>query len=58
MAFDAGLLKCVVSEINELKESRVEKIYQPSNDEIVVFLHSATKKSKILLMQALITLEF
>ena len=49
MAFDAGLLKCVVSEINELKESRVEKIYQPSNDEIVVFLHSATKKSKILI---------
>ena len=49
MAFDAGLLKCVVNEINELRESRVEKIYQPSNDEIVIFLHSATKKSKVLI---------
>ena len=49
MAFDAGLLKCVVNEIDELKESRVEKIYQPSNDEIVIFLHSATKKTKVLI---------
>ncbi len=49
MAFDAGLLRCVMAEIDELKESRVEKIYQPSNDEIVIFLHSASKKSKILI---------
>lgn len=49
MAFDAGLLRCVVGEINELKEARIEKIYQPSNDEIVIFLHSATKKSRILI---------
>lgn len=49
MAFDAGLLKCVAHEINMLSESRIEKIYQPSNDEIVVFLHSATKKAKILI---------
>ena len=49
MAFDAGFLKCVMTEIDELKESRIEKIYQPSNDEIVIFLHSAAKKSKILI---------
>ena len=49
MAFDAGFLRCVAREINELKESRIEKIYQPSNDEIVIFLHSATKKAKLLI---------
>ncbi|MBQ8546670.1 MAG: NFACT family protein [Clostridia bacterium] len=49
MAFDAGFLRCIMSEINELKESRIEKIYQPSNDEIVIFLHSASQKTKILI---------
>ncbi len=49
MAFDAGILKCVAREIDALKESRIEKIYQPSSDEIVIFLHSATNKSKILI---------
>lgn len=49
MAFDAGMLKCVMKEIDKLKEARIEKIYQPSNDEIVILLHSATKKGKILI---------
>ena len=49
MAFDAGFLRCVVNEIDELKESRIEKIYQPSNDEIIISLHSATKKGKVLI---------
>ena len=49
MAFDAGFLRCVVKEIDDLKESRIEKIYQPSNDEIIISLHSATKKGKVLI---------
>ena len=49
MAFDAGMLKCVISEIDELREARIEKIYQPTNDEVVILLHSATKKGKILI---------
>lgn len=49
MAFDAGLLRCVVNEIDALKESRIEKIYQPSSDEIIISLHSATKKGKVLI---------
>ncbi|MBE6664276.1 MAG: fibronectin/fibrinogen-binding protein [Ruminococcaceae bacterium] len=49
MAFDAGILRCVMHEIDTLKESRIEKIHQPSNDEIIIALHSATKKTKILI---------
>ncbi len=49
MAFDAGMLKCVIAEIDEMREARIEKIYQPSNDEIIIMLHSATKKGKILI---------
>ncbi len=49
MAFDAGMLSLVVSEIDSLQESRIEKIYQPSNDEIVILLHSASKKTRILI---------
>ncbi|MBQ7353121.1 MAG: NFACT family protein [Clostridia bacterium] len=49
MAFDAGMLRCSVNEINNLKESRIEKIYQPSNDEIVILLHSAKEKARILI---------
>ena len=49
MAFDAGMLRCTVNEINSLKESRIEKIYQPSNDEIVILLHSAKEKARILI---------
>ncbi len=49
MAFDAGMLSLVVSEIDSLRESRIEKIYQPSNDEIVILLHSASKKTRILI---------
>ncbi len=49
MAFDAGFLRCIAREIDALKESRIEKIYQPANDEIVIFLHSATSKAKLLI---------
>ena len=49
MAFDAGMLRCTVNEVNKLKESRIEKIYQPSNDEIVILLHSAKEKARLLI---------
>lgn len=49
MAFDAAMLKCTVNEINRLKESRIEKVYQPSNDEIVILLHSAKEKARLLI---------
>ena len=49
MAFDAGVLRQIANEINAYRESRIEKIYQPSADEIVIFLHSASGKAKILI---------
>lgn len=49
MAFDAAMLNLVASEINSLSQSRVEKIYQPSQDEIVILLHSATRKARLLI---------
>ena len=49
MAFDASMLICLSREIDALCESRIEKIYQPSGDEIVIMLHSATKRAKILI---------
>ncbi len=49
MAFDASMLICLAREIDALRESRIEKIYQPSGDEIVIMLHSAKERSKILI---------
>ncbi|MBQ4107863.1 MAG: NFACT family protein, partial [Clostridia bacterium] len=49
MAFDAAMLICLSRELDGLKESRIEKIYQPSGDEIVIMLHSARERSKILI---------
>jgi len=49
MAFDAGMLRLVVNEIKELGECKVEKVYQPSNDEIVLMLHSLKKNVKVLI---------
>ena len=37
MAFDAGMLSAVVREINELAlGGRIDKINQPSKDEIII----------------------
>lgn len=49
MAFDAGMLRLVVNEIKALGECKVEKVYQPSNDEIVLMLHSLKKNVKLLI---------
>ncbi|MBE6599540.1 MAG: fibronectin/fibrinogen-binding protein [Ruminococcaceae bacterium] len=41
MAFDAGMLSCVLREINEkLEGGKIDKIYQPSHDEVVLLIRS------------------
>lgn len=41
MAYDAGMLSCVLREINEtLEGGRVDKIYQPSHDEVVLLIRA------------------
>ncbi len=54
MAFDAGMLRLVVNEIKSLGECKIEKVYQPSNDEIVLMLHSVSfaKRNVKLLINA------
>ncbi|MBO5312751.1 MAG: NFACT family protein [Clostridia bacterium] len=49
MAFDAGMLRCVVGEIAQLSDSRVDKIYQPSADEIVILLRTREKNVRLLI---------
>ena len=41
MAFDAGMLACVIAEIREKSlGARVEKVFQPERDEIVLQMRS------------------
>ena len=41
MAFDAGMVGAVAHEINErINGARVEKVYQPEKDELVLALHT------------------
>lgn len=48
MAFDAGMMYAVVSEINRMAaDARVEKIQQPQKDEIVITLHSAARRESL-----------
>ena len=50
MAFDAGMLSAVVNELNTLASgSRVEKINQPSRDEVVISLRSFSGTFKLLI---------
>lgn len=49
MAFDAGMLRLVVNEIKNLGDCKIEKVYQPSNDEIVLLLHSQKKNVRLLI---------
>lgn len=49
MAFDAGMLRCVTAEINALTPCRVDKIYQPASDEIVLFLRTRNENVKLLI---------
>ena len=49
MAFDAAMLNCVVAEIAAQGECRVEKIYQPAGDEIVLLLRSRERNMRLLI---------
>ena len=52
MAFDAGMLACVISEIkNTALGARVEKVFQPERDEIVLQMRS-TEGGKRLVINA------
>ena len=48
MAFDAFYLTCVLDEIRDLQESRVEKIHQPSRDTIILLLKHREGRAKLL----------
>ena len=50
MAFDAGMLACAVAEIrNTATGGRIEKIYQPERDEIVIQLRTLLGGRRILI---------
>lgn len=49
MAFDAGMLRCIVNEINAKGACKVEKVYQPVNDEIVILLHAGRESLRLLI---------
>ncbi len=50
MPFDGIVTKCVVSELSEIITSgRLEKIFQPEPDEIIIHLRSKGKNMKLLL---------
>ena len=44
MAFDAGMLACVINEINiNARGGKIEKIYQPEKEEIVLSVRARTE---------------
>lgn len=50
MAFDAGMLSCVVHEINTLaKGGKIEKIYQPERDEIIFLVRACGTSRRIVI---------
>lgn len=50
MAFDAGMLACIVSEIKKTAVgARVEKVNQPARDEVVLLLHTKEGERKLLI---------
>lgn len=49
MAFDAGMLRCVTEEINSLAPCRIDKIYQPASDEIVLLIRTQNINEKLLI---------
>jgi len=48
MAFDAFYLSCVLEEIRQLQDARIEKIHQPSRDVILLLLKHRDGRSKLL----------
>lgn len=49
MAFDAAMLNCIMDEIASYGECKVEKVYQPAGDEIVLLMHSREKNFRLLI---------
>ncbi|MBQ3228511.1 MAG: NFACT family protein [Clostridia bacterium] len=50
MAFDAGILRAVVREIESTcTDGRIDKIYQPERDEIVFVIRAAGKERRLLI---------
>lgn len=49
MAFDAAMLNCIMNEIASYGECKVEKVYQPAGDEIVLLMHSREKNFRLLI---------
>lgn len=49
MAFDGGMLKKIIDELKIAVDSHVEKIYQPSRDELVFLLRSKGFSGKLLI---------
>ena len=49
MAFDAFYLTCVLNEIRDLGEARVDKIHQPSRDCVILHLRGRENRAKLLL---------
>ncbi len=50
MAFDSGMLACTLSEIRRLAlGARIEKVYQPERDEIVIQMRSIEGEKKLLI---------
>ncbi len=49
MAFDACIMRAVISEINrDMPEAKIEKVLQPQNDEINLLLHSRGKSKRLI----------
>ena len=49
MAFDAFYLSCVLNEIRDLGEARVDKIHQPSRDTVILHLRGRENRAKLLI---------
>ena len=50
MAFDAGMLSCVLHEIKEESlGARIEKVYQPERDEIILQIRSKSGGKRLLI---------
>ena len=49
MAFDAAMLNCISNEIAAYGECRVDKIYQPAGDEIVLLLRAKEQNLRLLI---------
>ena len=49
MAFDGGFLHLIIDELNTAVDSHVDKIYQPSKDELVLLLRKKSFAKRLLI---------